>query len=57
MAIEILDEIPGDLDYLFIPVGGGGLAAGVSAYVKAMSPHTKIIGVEPDGAPCMTLAL
>lgn len=37
--------MPGELDYLFIPVGGGGLAAGVSLYFKAMSPKTKVIGV------------
>ena len=48
--------MPGELDYLFIPVGGGGLAAGVSAYVKAMSPNTKIIGVETSAAPSMSRA-
>ncbi|MET0637081.1 MAG: threonine ammonia-lyase [Chitinophagaceae bacterium] len=45
------------LDYIFVPVGGGGLAAGVGSYLKTFSPHTKIIGVEPEGAPSMTEAL
>lgn len=45
--------MPGDVDYLFIPVGGGGLAAGVSFYFKGMSPQTKVIGVQPDGATSM----
>jgi len=40
-------------DYIVLPIGGGGLCAGVSAYVKHISPHTKIIGVEPLGAPSM----
>lgn len=41
------------LDYLFLPIGGGGLAAGVSTYIREVSPNTKIIGVEPLGAPSM----
>ena len=45
------------IDYLFLPIGGGGLAAGVSSYIKLVSPDTKIIGVEPLGAPSMTAAL
>lgn len=53
---EILDEIAG-IDYIFIPVGGGGLAAGVGHYFKALSPGTTIIGVEPEGAPSMKQAL
>jgi threonine dehydratase len=47
----------GGADYLFIPVGGGGLSAGVGAYFKTYSPKTKIIGVEPEGAPSMLEAL
>jgi len=50
---EIVEDMPADIDYLLVPIGGGGLAAGVSTYVKALSPHTKIIGVEPEGAPAM----
>ena len=45
------------LDFLFIPVGGGGLSAGVGSYFKTCSPKTKIIGVEPEGAPSMFEAL
>ena len=44
-------------DYLFVPVGGGGLSAGVGSYFKTYSPKTKIIGVEPEGAPSMYMAL
>jgi threonine dehydratase len=53
---EILDELS-DIDYIFVPVGGGGLCAGVSQYFKTYTPKTKIIGVEPHGAPSMTEAL
>jgi threonine dehydratase len=41
------------VDYIFLPIGGGGLAAGVSSYIKKLYPDTKIIGVEPLGAPSM----
>jgi threonine dehydratase len=41
------------IDYIFLPVGGGGLASGVSSYIKEVSPNTEIIGVEPKGAPSM----
>jgi len=53
---EILEDLS-NIDYIFIPVGGGGLSAGVGSYVKAHSPNTKIIGVEPAGAPSMKEAL
>src|ERR1044071_6236298 len=53
---EILDELTG-IDYIFVPVGGGGLLAGVGTYFKTLSPNTKIIGVEPLGAPSMKKAL
>jgi len=56
VGIEILDEQPA-VDYLFIPVGGGGLSAGVGSYFKIFSPNTKIVGVEPEGAPSMKQAL
>jgi threonine dehydratase len=56
VGLEILEDIS-DIDYLFLPVGGGGLSAGVGAYFKTYSPHTKIIGVEPEGAPAMYQAL
>jgi threonine dehydratase len=50
---EILQDTRKPIDYLFLPVGGGGLAAGVGAYFKELSPQTMIIGVEPEGAPSM----
>jgi threonine dehydratase len=53
---EILDELSG-IDYLFVPIGGGGLCAGLSHYFKTYSPQTKIVGVEPQGAPSMKEAL
>jgi threonine dehydratase len=56
VGMEILDEQP-DVDYLFLPVGGGGLSAGTGLYFKTCSPATKIIGVEPEGAPSMYEAL
>ena len=52
VGLEILDELK-DIDYLILPVGGGGLGSGLSAVFKALSPNTKIIGVEPAGAPAM----
>ena len=52
VGLEILEE-QSDIDYLFIPVGGGGLSAGVGSYFKTYSPKTKIIGLEPEGAPAM----
>ncbi|HEY9044515.1 MAG TPA: threonine ammonia-lyase IlvA [Ohtaekwangia sp.] len=56
VAKEILDEVSG-VDYIFVPIGGGGLCAGVGEYFKTYSPQTKIIGVEPAGAPSMKEAL
>lgn len=50
---EILNDMPINIDYLLVPVGGGGLSAGVGSYFKAMSPETVIIGIEPEGAPAM----
>ncbi len=54
-AVEILEDQP-KVDYLFIPIGGGGLAAGVGTYFKKYSPDTRIIGIEPEGAPSMLKA-
>ena len=54
---EILEQSPEKLDYIFVPIGGGGLASGLGSYIKAMSPETKVIGVEPAGAPCMKTAI
>lgn len=57
VGIEILQDFSGTIDYLFLPIGGGGLAAGVGAYFKQISPDTKIIGVEPAGAASMKTSL
>ena len=54
---EILNQCKEPLDYIFVPIGGGGLASGLGAYISRMSPSTKIIGVEPGGAPCMKAAI
>jgi threonine dehydratase len=54
---EILMQSKEKLDYIFVPIGGGGLASGLGSYIKAMSPETKVIGVEPAGAPCMKTAI
>lgn len=56
VAKEILDEVSG-IDYIFVPIGGGGLCAGVGDYFRTYSPNTKIVGVEPAGAPSMKEAL
>ncbi len=53
IAEEILRQTPQDLDYVFIPIGGGGLAAGMALYFKHFSPKTKIIGVEPTDSAAM----
>ncbi len=53
---EILDELSG-IDYMFVPIGGGGLVSGVGQYFKTFSPQTRIVGVEPLGAPSMKKAL
>ncbi|MDA8948424.1 threonine ammonia-lyase IlvA [Flavobacteriaceae bacterium] len=57
VALEILDQSTAPLDYIFVPIGGGGLISGVLTVMKYLSPKTKIIGVEPEGAPSMQQAL
>jgi len=56
IALEILEDSKSPIDYLFLPIGGGGLAAGVSTVFNLLSPRTKIIGVEPEGAASMKAA-
>ena len=56
VGVEILEDKP-DIDYLFLPVGGGGLGSGVGSFFKLYSPKTKIIGLEPEGAPSMYEAM
>jgi threonine dehydratase len=53
VAMEILQDTKEHIDFVFVPVGGGGLIAGVGAYFKQVSPQTQIIGVEPAGAPSL----
>ncbi|QJD59297.1 threonine ammonia-lyase, biosynthetic [Pseudomonas sp. gcc21] len=57
VAMEILRQHHGDLDAIFVPVGGGGLIAGIAAYVKYLRPDIKVIGVEPDESNCLQAAL
>ncbi len=57
IAMEILRQKGGVIDVIFVPVGGGGLIAGIASYVKYLRPDIKIIGVEPDNANSMTQAL
>lgn len=52
IAMEIFDELP-TVDYILVPIGGGGLATGVSTLAKMLNPDVKVIGVEPAGANCM----
>lgn len=57
VAMEIMRQHPKPPHAIFVPVGGGGLIAGVAAYVKALEPSIKVIGVEADEAACMARAL
>jgi threonine dehydratase len=57
VGLEILSEKVSKIDFLLLPIGGGGLAAGVSTVFKKLSPKTKIIGIEPEGAPSMQQAI
>ncbi|BAV08526.1 threonine dehydratase [Filimonas lacunae] len=57
VGVEILDELTTPIDYVFVPIGGGGLASGIGSYFKEFSAVTKVVGVEPEGAPSMTAAL
>ncbi|MBB3048324.1 threonine dehydratase [Litorivivens lipolytica] len=57
IGMEILRQHTGPLDAVFVPVGGGGLAAGVAAYIKYVRPDVKVIAVEPEDAACLKAAL
>jgi threonine dehydratase len=57
IGLEILKQHTGELDAIFVPVGGGGLIAGIAAYVKQIRPGVKIIGVEPEDADAMDRSL
>lgn len=56
IAMEIVKELP-TVDIILVPIGGGGLAAGVSTFAKLLNPNIKVIGVEPAGASCMKASL
>ncbi len=56
IAMEIIKELP-TVDYILVPIGGGGLATGVSTLAKLLNPNIKIIGVEPAGAACMKASI
>lgn len=56
IAMEIFKELP-TVDYILVPIGGGGLATGVSTLAKLLNPKIKVIGVEPAGASCMQASL
>ena len=57
VALELLEDSSKPIDYLFVPIGGGGLAAGIVTVFKQLSPHTKIVGVEPVGAASMKTSI
>lgn len=57
VGLEVLDQHPGPIDAVFVPVGGGGLIAGIALAVKALRPETKVIGVEPEDADAMHRSL
>ena len=56
IAMEVIKELP-TVDYILVPIGGGGLATGVSTLAKMLNPNIKVIGVEPSGAACMKESL
>ncbi|MEX6625453.1 threonine ammonia-lyase IlvA [Tenacibaculum salmonis] len=57
VGLEIIKQSEETIDYVFVPVGGGGLASGVSSVFKLLSPNTKVIGVEPEGAASMKTSI
>ncbi|WP_416826438.1 threonine ammonia-lyase IlvA [Ectobacillus polymachus] len=57
IGVEILHDIDRTVDFVFVGIGGGGLASGISTYIKGVSPSTQVIGVEPDGAASMKEAI
>ena len=57
VGLEILESYKEPIDYVFVAIGGGGLASGLSEVFKELSPNTKIIGIEPEGAPSMKTSI
>ncbi len=56
IAMEVLHQYPGQIDAVFVPVGGGGLLAGMATYIKFVRPDIRVIGVEPEDAACLLAA-
>lgn len=57
IAVELLEQMPDNTDSILVPMGGGGLAAGIALWVKTMRPEIKVIGVEPEGAASIRAAV
>jgi threonine dehydratase len=57
IGMEILRQHQGDIDAVFVPVGGGGLLAGIAAYIRYVRPEVKLIGVEPEDSACLAAAM
>jgi threonine dehydratase len=57
LALELIEQAQDPIDYILVPIGGGGLISGVLHVFKALSPNTKVIGIEPEGAPAMQQSL
>lgn len=57
LGVELLRQHPGPLEAIFVPIGGGGLIAGIALYIKFLRPNVKVIGVEPDDAASMKAAI
>lgn len=57
IAMEVMESLDKPADFVFVTIGGGGLAAGVATYIKTVSPATRVIGVEPTGAASMSEAM
>lgn len=57
LALELLEQSQAPIDYILVPIGGGGLISGVLHVFKTLSPNTKVIGIEPEGAPAMHQSL
>ena len=57
IAMEILEQVPGNLDAVFVAVGGGGLCAGMAAYIKTMRPEVRVVAVEAEDSACLDAAM
>ena len=57
IAMEILEQVPGNLDDVFVAVGGGGLCAGMAAYIKTMRPEVRVVAVEAEDSACLDAAM